>query len=288
LQAGNASWILFNDFSETTEMKYEAIIESRRDAVGIISLNRPERMNAVSEEMYLELQDALEAFRVDEAIRPVIVTGSVRVKDGVEKQAFCAGADLKKHSSGERTHRDKRKYIELAHETTRRIHEFPKPVIAAVNGPARGAGAELALACDFIFMADGASLAFPETGLGTFVGGGVTLHLTRTVGLMRAKELIYTGKVVDAATAVEIGLALSRLPVKELMDAALAFAGTMAGKAPISMAMAKEFLQEGQRRDLATILKLETDAILSCMDTEDWQEGVDSFAQKRKPVYKGR
>jgi enoyl-CoA hydratase len=267
---------------------HATIIKRIQDAAGIIQLNRPERMNAVSEEMYIELQDALESFRQDPAVRTVIVTGSVRVKDGVEKQAFCAGADLKKHSSGERTHRDKRKYIEMAHETTRRVHEFPKPVIAAVNGPARGAGAELALACDFIFMADGATLAFPETGLGTFVGGGVTLHLTRTVGLMRAKELIYTGKVVDAALAVQMGLALDRRPVKELLDAVLAFAATMADKAPLSMAMAKEFLQEAGRRDLATILKLETDAILSCMDTEDWQEGIDSFAQKRKPVYKGR
>ena len=269
-------------------MKYESIIKSVRDSIGIISLNRPERMNAVSEEMYFEMQHLLEAFGSDETIRTVIVTGSVRVKDGVEKQAFCAGADLKKHSSGERSHGQKRKYIELAHETTRRIHEFPKPVIAAVNGPARGAGAELALACDFIFMADGATMAFPETGLGTFVGGGVTLHLTRTVGLMRAKELIYTGKVVDAAMAVEMGLALDRRPVAELMDAVLAFAAVMAGKAPLSMAMAKSFLQEGPRRDLATILKLETDAILSCMDTEDWQEGIDAFAQKRKPVFKGR
>jgi enoyl-CoA hydratase len=269
-------------------MQYETIIKTVRNNIGIISLNRPERMNAVSEEMYREMQDLLAQFGADESIRVVVLTGSVRVKDGVEKQAFCAGADLKKHSSGERTHRDKRKYIELAHETTHSLYAFPKPVIAAVNGPARGAGAEMALACDFIFMSDEATLAFPETGLGTFVGGGVTVHLARTVGLMRAKELIYTGKVVNAAMAVEMGLALVRRPVKELMDAVLEFAQSMTGKAPLSMAMAKRFLQEGHRRDLATVLSLETDAILSCMDTEDWQEGVDAFAQKRKPVYKGR
>ena len=161
-------------------------------------------------------------------------------------------------------------------------------MIAAINGPARGAGTELALACDFIFMSDEATLAFPETGLGTFVGGGVTLHLERAVGLMRAKELVLTGKVVDAEAAEAMGLALGRFPVKDLMDVAMEFAAAIAGKAPHSTVLAKKLIQGAHRHDVETVLRLETDAILSCMDTEDWQEGLDAFAQKRKPVFRGR
>ncbi len=268
-------------------MNYETILGDIKGAVGIIRLNRPERMNAVNEVMYREMGNLLDEFEADGSVRAVIITGSVRIKDGVEKQAFCAGADLKKHSAGERTHAEKRRYIELAHETTLRLYEFSKPVIAAINGPARGAGTELALACDFIFMADEATLAFPETGLGTFVGGGVTLHLARAVGLTRAKELIYTGKVVDAPMAVELGLALERCPVKDLMPKVMECAATIAEKAPQSTALAKKLLQQAHHHDLETVLRLETDAILSCMDTEDWQEGLDAFAQKRKPVFRG-
>ena len=254
----------------------------------VLRLNRPERMNAVNEEMYAEISHLLHTHKEDAEVRAVILTGSVRIKDGTAKQAFCAGADLKKHGAGERTHAQKRKYIELAHETTRLLYRYPKPVIAAVNGPARGAGAEMALSCDFIIMSDEASIAFPETGLGTFVGGGVTLHLPRLVGLMKAKELIYTGRVLDAAAAVDLGIALYSRPMAAFMDNVREFAAGIAGKAPIPIRMAKKHLQDSPGLDLETVLQLEADAILACMDTEDWQEGIDAFTQKRNPVYRGR
>ncbi len=269
-------------------MDYSTIKYEISGGVLILRLNRPERMNAVNEEMYGEITDLLEKYRQSDEVRVVVLTGSVRSKDGIEKQAFCAGADLKKHSSGERTHAQKRQYIEQAHEAARLLYHYPRPVIAAVNGPARGAGAELAFACDFIFMSEEASIAFPETGLGTFVGGGVTLHLPRAVGLMRAKELIYTGRILDGAAAVELGLALASYPITIFMDKVMAFAAELARKAPLSIAMAKKHLQRSFLLDLETVLQLETDAILACMDTEDWQEGVESFAQKRNPVFRGR
>jgi enoyl-CoA hydratase len=269
-------------------MNYSAIWYEVNNGILILRLNRPERMNAVNEEMYTEIAHLLQKYREDDDVRVVILTGSVRIKDGMEKQAFCAGADLKKHSTGERTHAQKRKYIEQAHEATRLLYQYPKPVIAAVNGPARGAGAELALACDFIIMSDDASIAFPETGLGTFVGGGVTMHLSRTVGLMKAKELIYTGRVLDGAAAVDLGIALSAYPMAAFMENVMEFAASVARKAPIPIAMAKKHLQRSASLDLETVLQLEADAILACMDTEDWQEGIDSFAQKRNPVYRGK
>jgi enoyl-CoA hydratase len=269
-------------------MDYETIQYACEGHTGIIRLNRPERMNAVIEEMYLEIQDALSIAQEDANVRVLILTGSVLKRDNVEKQAFCAGADLKKHDTGDRTPSQKRDYILLAHETTRLLHDFPKPTIAVVNGPARGAGAEMALNCDFVLMSEEATLAFPETGLGTFVGGGVTSHLPRMLGLVKAKELIFTGRVIDGKAALALGLALECYPMKNLMDEAKEFAENLGGKAPFSLMLAKKRLQQPSTLDLRTVLQLEAESILACMDTEDWYEGVRAFNEKRKPQYKGK
>ncbi len=269
-------------------MEYETLIYEKKTNTGIIRLNRPERMNAVIEQMYIDIQGVLAKAADDKEVRILILTGSEFQKKGITKQAFCAGADLKEHASGNRTSSDKRKYIELAHETTRKIFELRKPTISAVNGPARGAGAEMALNCDFIFMADSASVAFPETSLGTFVGGGTTYHLPAIVGQVKAKELVYTGRKLDGKEAVSYGLAYMSCPVEELMEKALEFAEILSEKAPHSIRLAKKLLQDANNKDIKTILDLETEAILSCMGTEDWHEGIKAFAEKRKPVYKGR
>jgi enoyl-CoA hydratase len=253
-----------------------------------IKLNRPERMNAVIEGMYLEIQSVLDEAQEEPKIRCLILTGSVLERDGVEKQAFCAGADLKKHSTGERSPEERREYIRLAHETVRKIHQHPKPIIAAVNGPARGAGTEMALACDMILIAEEATLALPETGLGTFVGGGVTHLLPRLIGLAKAKDLVYTGKVIDGRTAVEMGLALSCHPVAGLQQEARRLATEIAERAPISIAFAKKYLQLSPTLDFDAALDLEAKAILACMDSDDWHEGLRAFGEKRKPKFDGR
>jgi len=269
-------------------MGYETIEWSVDDAVGTLRLNRPGRMNAVNEEMYRDIGAVLDSARDDPAVRCLVLTGSVRRRDGIEKQAFCAGADLKEHGAGTRGPAERRAYIELAHETTRHIHDHPKPVIAAVNGPARGAGTEMALNCDLILMAEGATLALPETGLGTFVGGGITHILPGLVGLARARDLVYTGRVVDGPAAVAMGLALECHPVATLLDRARRLALELADKAPLSMALAKRLLQRGPGLSLEEALGEETEAILSCMETEDWREGIRAFAEKRKPRFRGR
>jgi len=253
-----------------------------------IQLNRPERMNAVNEEMYKELQDAFERTRDDPDVRCLILTGSALKKKGVTKQAFCAGADLKKHAAGERSPAQREEYIRLAHETTRKIYTFPKPVIAAVNGPARGAGTEMALNCDFLLMAEEATLAFPETGLGTFVGGGVTHILPRLVGLARAKELVFTGRIIDGKAAVKLGLAIQTYPVDQLLEAARSLALDIAGKAPLSIAFAKDYLQQSPGLRHEEALEGETKAILTCMGSEDWQEGLRAFSENRNPRFKGQ
>lgn len=268
-------------------MEYQTIRYCPEGKTATIRLNRPHRMNAVIEEMYRELSDLLDTLESDPGIRVIVLTGSVLEKNGKKKEAFCAGADLKKHATGERTREQKKAYITLAHETCRKLYEFPKPVIAAINGPAMGAGAEMALCCDFIIMARTATLGFPETGLGTCTGGGATFHLSRLLGPARAKELIYTGKIIDGEAARNLGIALDTWPVEELMTRVLGFAETLAEKAPISLKLVKQLIQDSQERDLASILDNETEAILTCMKTEDWQEGVKAFAERRKPDYKG-
>ncbi len=270
-------------------MKLETVIYEKVGRIAIIRLNRPERMNAVIEQMYLDLQTVLDETRSRDAeVRALVLTGSVWKRPGEDKQAFCAGADLKKHAAGDRTPWQKRAYILLAHETTRLIYEHPKPIIAAVNGPARGAGAEMAVNCDFLMMADQATIAFPETSLGTFVGGGVTAHLPKLVGMTRAKYLVYSGEVLDGPGAVEYGLALRSLPLEELEQAAIALAERIAAKAPISIGFAKEHLQAASDRDLRTVLLTEAEAILACMTTDDWAEGIASFKEHRTPRFGGK
>lgn len=269
-------------------MNYETLLVYTEGPVVIIQLNRPERMNAVNEEMYTEIQVALGHASSDPEVRCLILTGSVLERDGISKQAFCAGADLKQHASGERSRTQREAYIRLAHETTLKIYTFPKPIIAAINGPARGAGAEMALCCDFILMAEEATLGFPETGLGTFVGGGVTHILPRLIGLAKAKELIYMGRIVDGRVAVLLGLARECYSPLHLLDEAKALAARIAEKGPISIAFAKEYLQRSPSLDIKEALELETKAILTCMESEDWQEGLRAFSEKRNPKFVGR
>jgi len=273
---------------EKCAMAFETVLYEKSGFIGILRLNRPERMNAVIEQMYLDIQSVLAEAQKDAEVRALILTGTVRKSPKGDKQAFCAGADLKKHGTGDRTLWQKREYIFLAHETTRMIYEFPKPVIVAVNGPARGAGTEMALNGDFLFMADTATIAFPETSLATCVGGGATYHLGQLVGMMRARELILTGRVVDGNEAVALGLALKSVPVERLLPEAISFAEVLAEKAPISMSLSKALIRQALYRDLETVLLAESEAILACMNTEDWHEGIRSFSEKRKPVFKGR
>lgn len=268
-------------------MDFETIRLERADRVALVRLWRPERMNAVIEAMYRELGRALESLAADPEVRAVVLTGSVRLKDGLAKPAFCAGADLKEHATGSRTPEQRRAYIELAHATCSRLARHPQPVIAAVNGPARGAGAELVLCCDLVLMSEEATLGFPETGLGTCIGGGSTWHLPRLVGLARAKEMVYTGRVVDGREAVELGLALKAVPGERLLDEAIELARALAARAPRSLRLAKEHLAAAAERSLDEALEAETEAILGCMETEDWREGARAFAARRPPTFTG-
>jgi len=260
-------------------MSYETIIYSRHDAVAEIRFNRPHRLNAVIEQFYRDVLAGFEAAEDDDQVRVVVLTG--------EGRAFCVGADLKEHGKGERTPRQQRDYLVLGNEVCRRIQCCRLPVVAAVNGFAAGAGAEMAISSDFVLMKGSALLWLPEVSIGTFIGGGVSGILPRLVGLARARELIMTGRRIDGREAAAIGLALKAFSDEAFEAGVDEFVQTLAGKAPLSMRFAKEHLNE-PGRTIETRLITELEALRACMVTEDWQEGINAFAERRQPTFKGR
>jgi enoyl-CoA hydratase len=262
-----------------SQAEYETLILRRHGQVQEIRFNRPHRLNAVTEALYAELNDALTRAEADGEVRVVVLTG--------EGRAFCVGADLKEHKQG-RTAFDRRQYLQGEQIVCKRLMQMQTPVIAAVNGYALGAGAELALAADFLLMADSAQIGLPEVSIGNFLGGGVTWLLPRLVGLAKARELVFLGERLDGAEAVRIGLANRHYPDEGFFDAALAFAEKVASKAPLSMALAKEQLTFSGERTLDACLTAELEGMTFVGTTRDWQEGVDAFAEKRTPRFQGK
>ena len=264
---------------DTVEPASTETVEYRlADDVAYVTLTRPDRLNAVTKELYAGVCGALERASADDA-RVIVLEG--------EGRAFCVGADMKGHGERERTAAEKREYAWAAQRSCEAIQTHERPVIAKVQGYAIGAGAEMALSADLVVMAEEAEMRFPEASIGTYVGGGVTYTLPERVGTAKAKELLLTAASLEGTEAVEIGLVNDAVPADELDDAVDDLAGEVASNAPIPIAFAKEQLnRESDDRELA--LTTEVDALLTCMETADWQEGVDAFAEEREPVFEGR
>jgi enoyl-CoA hydratase len=258
---------------------FETLIYTIKDGYAEIRFNRPHRLNAVIEPFYKDLLAALNQAESDPEVRAVLLTG--------EGRAFCVGADMKEHGSGDRSQYQRRQYLQLGNDVCEAMFRLSKPVVAAINGYALGAGAEMACSCDFIFMGETAKIGFPEVSIGTCVGGGVTSFLPRLVGLAKARELIFTGAKIDGPEAERIGLATRSVADDALLDEAEAFIKQLATKAPISMSLVKKLLNNASYADLDAQLQHELDGVFMCTTTQDWQEGVDAFAQKRPPVFKG-
>ena len=259
-------------------MAFRTILCDVHDGIAEIRFNRPHRLNAVVQEVYSELTEALNIAEASRESRVVLLTG--------EGRAFCVGADLKEHKAG-RTPFDRREYLRGEQTVCKRLALLSKPVVAAVNGFALGAGAEMAIASDFVVMAESAKLGLPEIGLGTFLGGGITYLLPRLVGLAKARELVFLGERIGAEEAVRIGLACRFYPNQGFLDHARAFAREIAGKAPFSMQLAKEQLNMAAERGFDGALVAELEGMMFCSTTKDWQEGVDAFTEKRVPVFRG-
>jgi len=186
------------------------ILYDRRERIAWIRLNRPHRLNAVSEPLYEALEAAVADAEQDDGVRAIVVGG--------EGRAFCVGADLKAHRERERTAAERRAYAWAGQRACARLQDCPKPVVAAVNGYALGAGAEMALSCDFVVMAEEAEMGFPEVGLGTFLGGGLTYLLPKLVGLGKARELIMLGGRFTGRQAATLGLVMKAVPLAQLLS----------------------------------------------------------------------
>lgn len=247
------------------------------DHIAWITLNRPERLNALDGETYELLEDQLRQSREDDA-RVVVFQGNGR--------AFCSGADYKSHQQRDRTYAEKREYVWTIQNVLQAVQEHPVPTVTRVHGYAIGAGAELALSTDLIVMADDAEIRLPELELGTYVGGGVTYTLPQRVGVAKAKELVFTSASVGADEAEEIGLVDRTAPADELDDAVAELAESIAKQAPIPTQFAKAQLNDVYL-DKELLLTREADALLTCMNSTDWERGREAFGTDERPTFEG-
>ncbi len=253
--------------------------EMTGDTVAILRLNRPDRLNAVNQELYHELVAALDELAADESVRAVVLTGAGR--------GFCVGADLKDHHGREPERPWLEAYVQLAQDAAHRLQTLPKPVVAAVNGHAIGAGLELALSCDFIVAAETAKLRLPEVALATFLGGGVFHTLERRVGLGRAREIIMVCEFLTGGEALPVGLVDRAVPTERVMPEALALAETLAARSPRAFAHAKQLFRLAPELAPDALMDREREALLDCMGRDDWREGITAFNEKRQPRYTG-
>lgn len=257
-------------------MAYQNIIVETRGSVGLVTLNRPQALNALNEALIAELNAALEAFEADPAVGCTVLTGS--------EKAFAAGADVKEMA--EKTYVEA--YLARFLDGWTRIAETRKPIIAAVSGFCLGGGLELAMMCDFIIAAETAKFALPEITLGIMPGAGGTQRLPRFIGKAKAMDLILTGRMMDAAEAERAGLVARVVAPDKLLEDALAAAGKIAGYSQPIVMMAKETVNRAQETSLAEGARFERRLFLSMFSTEDQKEGMKAFIEKRKPAFRNR
>jgi enoyl-CoA hydratase len=259
-------------------MSNDTLRIDRDGAVAILTIDRPEKRNALNGQVRAELIGALDRLRDDDAVRVLVVTGA-------GEKAFVAGADIGEFA--ERTPLEQR-----ATMTGRRVFDeiaaYPKPVIAMINGFCLGGGCELALACDVRVAADTAKLGQPEINLGIIPGGGGTQRLPRVVGTGQAMRLVLSGELIDAAEALRIGLVDVVHPAAELREKTLDFARGMAARSPVALRMAKSAVRAAAEMPLSAGLAYETELFVTCFASDDKREGVAAFLEKRPAAFTGR
>ncbi|HQU92588.1 MAG TPA: enoyl-CoA hydratase-related protein [Pyrinomonadaceae bacterium] len=258
--------------------EYQTITLERRGSVAVVTINRPDKLNALNTQVHIEGVAVLDELRKDDSVRVVVLTGA-------GEKAFIAGADISEFA--EHTPVSQRNTF---HERTlfNSIDTFPKPVIAMINGFCLGGGNELALACDMRIGSETARFSQPEINLGIICGGGGTQRLARLIGEGRAMELCLTGDMIDAPTAHKFGLLNHVFPADQLEAETLRIAAKIAEKAPIALQLTKEAVKFASKSNLDEGLRREVDLFALCFSTEDKAEGVAAFLEKRKPVFKGR
>ena len=249
--------------------------------VAIITLNRPDRYNAITEEMKWALIRTLDAVQTDKTVKCIILTGAGR--------GFCAGADMADLDAlGVDPQQIRDNLIMVYGSVVRMLMRSDKPVIAAINGPVAGAGMGFALACDFRIMADRASMRYAFINIGLVPDAGSTWLLTRTVGYSKALELIIEGEKIPADECLQLGLTNKVVPSDDLMNRALTWANRLAAKPTLAIGATKRILHYAMNHDLYNTLSKEAEEQMPLFATHDHREGVRAFIEKRKPVFLGK
>lgn len=264
-----------------TDNTYEFIKIDKTGPVTVMTLNRPDRLNAWNLKMREEMRDAVASMVEDDALRVAIVTGAGR--------AFGAGEDVRGMEDLSAVGpKGFRRRVRMIHNVFDEIEQIEVPVIAAINGVAAGGGLELALSCDFRFAADTAKMGLPENNVGLIPGSGGISRLVKLVGPSKAKRLVMTGEIIPASKALDYGLVDEVVPADKLMDRARDFAETLAAKAPLALGTAKLVINQCANVDLETGRNFERIGQSVLKLSEDHKEGTQAFVEKRKPQFKGR
>ena len=253
-------------------MDYQNIIFAVEDGIATITINRPKALNALNQATVSELKDVVEKIAADKAIKVVIITGA-------GAKSFVAGADIKEMAS--KNAAEGREWGQFGQNVFTEIENLPQPVIAAINGFALGGGCELSCACDIRYAAENAKFGQPEVGLGITPGFSGTQRLPRRVGVAKAKELIFSGKMIKADEAKEIGLVNAVYAPEVLMDGALEMAKSFTKNAPIAVKYAKACIDRGMQMDIDGGIAVENELFAMCFATADQKEGMGAFLEKR-------
>ena len=253
------------------------LIERHADGYAVVTLNRPEALNALNAALFKDLADFLDSVEQDDSVRCLILTGSAK--------AFAAGADIKEMADQTYAQMYTGNYFALGHD---RITRFRKPIIAAVNGFALGGGCELAMLCDFIAASDKAKFGQPEINLGVAPGIGGSQRLTRLVGKSKAMDMVLTARMMDAAEAERAGLASRVFPHETLLEETRKIAAKIASQSPLAIMANKEMVNAALETTLTQGVQFERRLFHSLFAFEDQKEGMSAFVEKRKPEFKGR
>jgi enoyl-CoA hydratase len=258
---------------------FKFILYEKTEGVATITLNRPEALNAFSKDVVAEVLMALEDVKADENVRVVVLTGA-------GEKAFSAGADIKAMIG--MTALRARELSLMGEKLCVALESLEKPVIAAINGFALGGGLEVAMSCDLRIASETARVGQTEINIGLIPGWGGTQRLTRLVGVGKAKELVFTGRMIDAKTAEQLGIVNMVVPADKFRETVKQFAQELAQKAPVALKVAKALISRGADIGLESALALEREGFGVVASTEDLQEGVKAFTEKRKPKFRNK
>jgi len=258
---------------------YKNLLYEKDNNLGLIKINRPDVLNALNIEVYRELYDLFQEIENDAGVRVVILTGS-------GQKAFVGGADIAYMK--DKTSVEIEEFVIAARKTGDRIFTLSKPVIAAVNGYALGGGWELAMDCDIILASDNARFGHPEITLGIVPGGGGMQRLLRVAGIYKTKELIYTGDIIDANTAMAMGMINRIIPRENLMAEARLLAEKLLSRSSVALYYAKKTINGGYGMSLASALDSDENFFARCFATGDQKEGMQAFLEKRKPEFRNK